>query len=126
MKKLIIILFVLAQVVCFAQSNVVTEIIANQKTIVISNPHELTWVGNQNGSYDITIAFVPTSAELLTLLENFKKDYYCTVNLKLWGQTLTTAGTVLIITANAETNWLPIESTYAITITGGELINPYK
>jgi hypothetical protein len=93
MKKLIILLFLVLQIACFAQSNLVVELYANGK-VVTSYKGEILLYANGLGTYNAEFKFIPTATEATTLANYFYNGSNCTIILRLTGNTSTSSGVI--------------------------------
>jgi len=121
MKKLIVLLVLLAQITCFSQ-NIVTELWVSTQTVKILNityAHEHLYYGNSQGSWDAVITFTPiNSTEVNYLLYYFKPGVTATIKMRLPTNVVSTTGTVDFIKQSGVK--------YSITIKGVQMINPYQ
>jgi len=121
MKKLIILLFLVLQIACIAQSNVITELWTPSKSvpiITITYPHQHLYYDNLKGSWDMVLTFIPiNSTEVNYLLYYFKTGTIATIKMRTLGRILSTTGTVDFIKQSGVN--------YSITIKNVQMLKPY-
>lgn len=93
MKTLLIILFLLIQGTSFAQSNLVVNLSANGRTVIIYKGDVLLY-GNASGTYNAEFKFIPTSTVALTIANYFYTGSQCSIKCTLTGNTSGSSGVI--------------------------------